>query len=82
MIIPRINNDDPMGYLFIIVMIPWLGTATLKKQPRASQVITQLPSELQGDRALVLEAVMKNWKALKTKRPLRDRCVCVWSPRR
>ena len=60
MIIPRINNDDPMGYLFIIVMIPWLGTATLKKQPRASQVITQLPSELQGDRALVLEAVMKN----------------------
>ena len=28
-----------------------------------SQVITELPPELQGDRALVLEAVTKNWKA-------------------
>lgn len=32
---------------------------------RQAQVITQLPSELQGDRALVLEAVMKNWKVLR-----------------
>lgn len=56
----------------IIVMIPWLGTAHWR-QPRASQVITQLPSELQGDRALVLEAVMKNWKALKK----RDHCETV-----
>eukprot|EP00435_Cladocopium_sp_Y103_P067484 s728_g30.t1 len=32
---------------------------------RQAQVITQLPPELQGDRALVLEAVTKNWKVLR-----------------